>query len=96
MIITISLLCRLILELFNGEFARNYNLVKFSDGSYGVRKGYFCLFHYKNLKYNSHTRDGGWWMNNISIFRDCHGTLEEARDVFNYLKSSIEKEEIIE
>lgn len=49
-------------------------IVKFKDGTYGVRR--LTLFGYE---YKSFRRPlQFWWSRNSEYFSDCHGTLAEA------------------
>ena len=53
-------------------------LVKFEDGTYGVRRSLIICYIYKDLDSNHH-----WWLRNATYFSDCKGTLERAQEVIN-------------
>lgn len=56
-------------------------IVKFSDGQYGIRKSYFFLWYvYKDLKTTSH-----WWTKGSEYFKDCRGTREEVDEAMKRL-----------
>ena len=52
-------------------------LVKFKDGTYGVRKMVWFEFMYLDLTDPSH-----WWTINCSDFNNCKGSKEEAEKGF--------------
>ena len=48
-------------------------IVKFKDGTYGVRR--LSLFGYE---YKDFRNPQFWWLRNSQYFPDCHGTHAEA------------------
>ena len=48
-------------------------IVKFKDGTYGVRRLTLFGYKYKDLRSLRH-----WLSRNSPYFSDCHGTLAEA------------------
>lgn len=49
-------------------------LVRFEDGTYGVRTFWFFGWHFRDL-----TTDGFSWPRSSKFFRDCKATEEKAR-----------------
>ena len=55
-------------------------LIKFSDGTYGIRRGsYFSGYTYFDLKDSSDF----WWDKSSDYFPDCQGSEEKAREIYN-------------
>lgn len=48
-------------------------IVKFKDGTYGVRRLTLFGYEYKDFRSLKH-----WWSLNSICFADCRGTLAEA------------------
>ena len=65
---------------------KNMELVKFKDGSYGIRKYTFfgITISYKDLAGSSNI-NGYWWNMGGDFFSSCRGTKERAEEVFEYL-----------
>jgi len=64
---------------------RNIKLVKFSDGKYGVRKGF--ILH----KYVDFYTTGFWWSSSSQFMRDCRtADYERAMTMYEALTSSEE------
>ena len=64
---------------------RNIKLVKFSDGKYGVRKGF--IFH----RYADFFTVGFWWSPGSQYMRDCRtADYERAVTMYEALTSSEE------
>ena len=56
-------------------------LVKFSDGTYGIRKGnFFSGYKYLDLKEKTQY----WWYKSSEYFEDCKGSEEQVRKVYNH------------
>ena len=47
-------------------------IVKFKDGSYGIRRGWLFGYEYKDL------RGSFWWRISETYFIDCKGTKEQV------------------
>ena len=62
-------------------------LVRFKDGMYGIRKGFWPFYRYKDL-----LTVRRWLSQGSSSFIDCRGPKEYIMDLFNKL---IDKGEII-
>ena len=54
----------------------NMKLVKFKNGTYGVRKGFWPFYAFYDF-----TNTGFWWNNDSKFWHDCQTTDEQrARD----------------
>ena len=62
-------------------------LVKFEDGTYGIRVWWFFVWFYRDLRYPSCT-----WSRGSEFFKDCQGTKEEA---MNH-RSAKDKHKVVE
>lgn len=52
-------------------------LVKFSNGQYGIRKYVFLMgYQYKDLRESAESN--WWWGKDNSYFRDCQSTRDKA------------------
>lgn len=60
--------------LIDTTLVKNYKIVKFSNESYGLRRGYYW-FKYKDLN------GGYWWYKGDGYFSECQGTLEQVRKI---------------
>lgn len=56
----------------------NERIVKFKDGTYGIRRGYF-LYSYRDLKDPIF-----WWGINSYSFKDCRGSIDRVEQLFSY------------
>jgi hypothetical protein len=72
--------------MFERFFAmlKNYKLIRFADGNYGIRKGFF-YYKYKDLK-DTHF----WWRGNAyeRYFKDCRCSLAEVVKILNALQNN--------
>lgn len=55
----------------------NKKLIKFTDGTYGVRKGWF------SYKYQDMKTPNCWWYPTSEYFRDCKSDFDTAKLRFN-------------
>ena len=53
------------------------NIVKFKDGTFGVRRHFNDRFEFADFR-----TLGLWWANDSKFIADCHGTLEQAKARF--------------
>lgn len=71
-------------------------IVKFRDGSYGLRKWVFNLFEfgYVFADLNSY---GFWWNVNSRHFPNCKGTLDSVKSMVYKIKNNTNDEgEVVE
>jgi len=71
-------------------------LVKFKDGTFGIRKGFFPFYSFKDFDYpvGGKIIQHGYWRGLGSNFiSNCRTTEEEARKVFSMLT---DKGEVVE
>lgn len=55
-------------------------IVKFKDGSYGIRKGVLFFYSYLDLFNQSY-----WWHFGYKTMAYCRGTLEECEKLYNLM-----------
>ena len=59
-------------------------LVKFKDGTFGIRRGFLGLYWFKDLN-----TDGYWWSKNSRFFVDsCRGKESTVRERLNLKKDN--------
>ena len=67
-----------------GEYNRDMKIVKFKDGTYGIRKGFRLLgwveYWYRDLVSQ---RLCLWWRTGSGYFKDCKGTKDAVLGYLN-------------